>query len=466
MGSKSVQDLSEAIDRVRGRAQQAIGARRRSRMARAVLPFALVCLAVGCDQLQETMSVRPRTLRDVPAARLAFRFEADVSSETLPPAVKSDAGATENLASIQADFEARRKDEALLRTVVSPDGLRAVALYATGETLEGEFRMDLYGADGMFVRNILPADLSGAFPSKVAWSRDGQQIAFIGVKSLAAQASPAPFDGSVTPPEATAAPADPAASPADPAATVAPLIAPVPAFSTEQVYLCDRDGFNLKPLTTRDGLIYFHFEWSPDGQAVAALACKEDEWNARRQEDKLPAGRPRLIGVDGRERLLDDRLTDALPVWSPDSSKVATAFDTDVAIYDAVAETPTGARISLSEPLLAASSGYDAEKLSAARAASGAGDKNQAVVSSAAPPSSSPPLSFNPVVRLEWFQPETLFVQTGFVRIYKGEPAPISNYMRWHVLHLSAQAALLSNRKGAGAEDTESMTPRTARAAL
>ena len=160
----------------------------------------------------------------------------------------------------------------------------------------------------------------------------------------------------------------------------------------------------------------------------------------------------------GRERLLDDRLSDAPPVWSPDSSKVATAFETDVAIYDAIADSPTGARISLREPLFDASVRYDAEKLSAAGGSSSksggttaaqagvknGGEKGAAVVSSGAPQTDAPPLSFNPVVRLAWISPETLFIQTGFVRIYKGEVVPVSNYLRWHVLHLSAQAALLS----------------------
>jgi hypothetical protein len=42
--------------------------------------------------------------------------------------------------------------------------------------------------------------------------------------------------------------------------------------------------------------------------------------------------------------LLDDELTEALPVWSPDSSKIADAFDTDVMIYDAALDKPTQAR--------------------------------------------------------------------------------------------------------------------------
>src|SRR6185436_6483787 len=108
---------------------------------------------------------------------------------------------------------------------------------------------------------------------------------------------------------------DPSASPlASPA--IAPLFPAVASFNTEQIYICNRDGYDLKPLTSRDGLIYFYFVWAPDSHAMAALACKEDEWAERERQFKLPAGRPRLIAPDGSERLLDDALTDALPVWS------------------------------------------------------------------------------------------------------------------------------------------------------
>jgi hypothetical protein len=129
--------------------------------------------------------------------------------------------------------------------------------------------------------------------------------------------------------------------------------------------------------------------------------------------------------LTGQERLLADELTDALPVWSPDASKVATAFDKDVAIYDALAEKPTAARIPLSEPLHAASVRYDEKTLKK---------------------TSNRPVSLNPIVRLEWPQPETLFIETGFERIYTNEP-PVSRFMRWHTLTLSPQAALLSARQ-------------------
>jgi hypothetical protein len=213
---------------------------------------------------------------------------------------------------------------------------------------------------------------------------------------------------------------------------VAPIFAPVASFYTEQIYICNRDGYDLKPLTSRDGLIYFYFVWAPDGNAMAALACKEDEWNERERQGKLPAGRPRLIGQDGTERLLDDALTDALPVWSPDASKIATAFDTDVAIYDAGGKTPTQGRLPLGEQLIAASVVYD-EKTSTKKVNANTNTKN----ASSAP---TTPASFNPIVRLDWRRPEALYFQTAYVRV---RPETINTFQRWHQLTLSAQAAVL-----------------------
>jgi hypothetical protein len=177
-----------------------------------------------------------------------------------------------------------------------------------------------------------------------------------------------------------------------------------------------------------------------------ALACKEEEWNAREKQYKLPAGRPRLILPDGNERLLDDALTDALPVWSPDASKVATAFDTDVAIYDAATNTPTQGRVPLGDQLIAASVAYE-EKAAArkpqANANSGASAHGAASAAPAPASSSSPgvPPSFNPIVKLEWPSPETLYFQTAYVRLMPGET--INTFQRWHQLSLSAQAAIL-----------------------
>ncbi len=380
--------------------------------------FAAILIAcvygAGCRSgLLDRRNVEPRTLRDVPAQRLAYKFQADVGP---PPGVSEAQAKVERLDAVQRDFDERRKDDALIRTVTSPDGQRVLALYETGETAKSTFRVDMYAAAGHFLRNVSPPELAGLFPATVAWSPDGNYIAFIARRSDAA-AQP-------TPDPSTPLPAQP--DPPVPSASVAPAFAPVQTFSTEQIYICNRDGFDLKPITSRDGLIYFYLTWSPESSAVAALACTESEWDSRSAE-LLPAGRPRLVGLNGQERLLDDRSTDVLPVWSPDASKVATAFDTDVAIYDALTDSPTNAHILLREPLMTASAEYDEKNLKKTAARTGQ--------------TSAPPVSFNPVVRLEWQRPETLYLETGFLRIYANEP--VSNYLRWHKLDLSMQATKL-----------------------
>jgi hypothetical protein len=382
--------------------------------------FTLI-FAAGCKSVIDRQDVRPRVLRDVPARNLAFRLTPDVS----PPATNYD-DPSEKFEAVTNDFATRRKDEALVRTVVSPDGRRVLALYGAADEPGSAFRIDLYSSDGQFLRNLIPPDISCVFPETVTWSPDGNFINFIAHKRVVPSPTPTP------PNEPEDVPADPVASP-----SVAPAFPPVASFNTEQIYICNRDGYDLKPLTSREGLIYFYFVWAPDGHALAALACKEDEWNARERQYKSPAGRPRLIAPDGSERLLDDALTDALPVWSPDASKVATAFDSDVAIYDAGGKTPTQGRLLLGEQLIAASVVY--EQRTAAKKANGNG--NSAAPPTRAATTATVPPSFNPIVRLDWRAPETLYFQTAFVRLMPNET--INTFQRWHLLNLSAQAAIL-----------------------
>ena len=150
----------------------------------------------------------------------------------------------------------------------------------------------------------------------------------------------------------------------------------------------------------------------------------------------MPTGRPRLITVDGKERLLDDGLTEALPVWSPDASKVATAFDTDVIIYDAAGGKPTQARIRLRDALVAASRTFE-EKTSSGNMK----NTNNTQAGGNSPAVSAMPASFNPIVRLEWTSPDKLYFQTAYVRLIPNEP--INTFQRWHLLILSPQAAVL-----------------------
>ena len=379
--------------------------------------FTLI-FAVGCKTVIDRQDVRPRVLRDVPARNLAYRLGPDVT----PPATNYD-DPLEKFEPVTNDFATRRKDEALVRTVVSPDGRRVLALYATADEPGSTFHIDLYNSDGQFLRNLIPPDISCVFPETVTWSPDGNFINFIAHRRVAPSPTPTP------PNEPEDVPA-PVASP-----SIAPLFPPVASFNTEQIYICNRDGYDLKPLTAREGLIYFYFVWAPDGHAMAALACKEEEWNARERQFKSPAGRPRLIAPDGSERLLDDALTDALPVWSPDASKVATAFDTDVAIYDAGGKTPTQGRLPLGEQLIAASVVY--EQRTATKKANA--NENASAAHATATPTVPP--SFNPIVRLDWRAPETLYFQTAFVRLMPNET--INTFQRWHLLNLSAQAAIL-----------------------
>jgi hypothetical protein len=386
----------------------------------AAMFFCLLVLAVGCKTVIDRQNVTPRVLRDVPARNLAYRLSPDVT----PPSSGIDE-TLDKFGPVANDFSTKRKDEALLRTVVSPDGRRVLALYGTADEPGSTFRIDLYNSDGQFLRNLVPPALSCVFPESVAWSPDGNFINFIAHRRVMPSPSPTPPNEPEPDPSAS-----PTASP-----SVAPLFAPVASYGTEQIYICNRDGYDLKPLTSREGLIYFYFVWAPDTHAMAALACTENEWNLRERQHKLPAGRPRVILPDGTERLLDDGLTDALPVWSPDASKIATAFDTEVAIYDAGGKTPTQARLPLGEQLLAASVAYD-EKTTVRKANGNANTSNQ-------PARSTPPVpaSFNPIVRLDWRQPETLYFQTAYVLLMPNET--INTFQRWHLLNISAQAAIL-----------------------
>jgi len=399
-----------------------------------ILPvlFTLV-FAAGCKSVIERQDVRPRVLRDVPARNLAYRLSPDMP---LPGNLNPDELPDKDV-NIANAFAAKRENDALLRTIASPDGKRVLALYGTENEPSSSFRIDLYNSDGEFLRNLIPPDLSCLFQETVAWSPDGRFINFIARKRVSP--SPTPTPPTQPEPEPNPSPVgSPVASP-----SIAPLFPPVASFYTEQIYICNRDGYDLKPLTSREGLIYFYFAWAPDSHAMVALACKEDEWNAREQQYRLPAGRPRLITPDGNERLLDDGITDALPVWCPDASKIATAFDTDVAIYDAGGSTPTQGRVPLGEQLIAASIIYE-EKSGAKKAGA-----NENAKPGASPPPSSPassstpsvPPSFNPIVRLQWPSPEMIYFQTAYVRVMPSET--INTFQRWHQLNLSAQAAIL-----------------------
>ncbi len=385
----------------------------------------LTLLVVSCTSITQRQDVRPLVLRDVPAQRLAYRFESDVAI----PAEVINENADDKIEAIQTDFNTRRQNDALVRTVRSPDGQRALALYGIADEPSQEFHVDMYSADGRFLRNLTPPDLACVFPETVAWSPDGNFITFIAHKGV--KPTPTPTPPGAIPPD-TSIPGE--VGEAMPLPSIAPAFPAVPLFSTEQIYICNRDGYDLKPLTSREGLIYFYASWAPDNHALVALACKESEWDAREKQFKLPVGRPRLITLDGKERLLDDELTEALPAWCPDSSKIADAFDTDVMIYDATSNKPTQARIRLRDALIAASRGYEERSAGGKKK----NENNESKAVETRPAESAIPASFNPIIRLEWSSPEKLFLETAYVRLMPNDT--ISTFQRWHLLVLSPQA--------------------------
>jgi hypothetical protein len=380
--------------------------------------------ATACRSGGESQGVRPRQLRDVPARRLAFTFQADIQ----PPANLVAEDQKSILPAIQTNFDQRHPDYALVRTIVSPDNQRALALYNTTDGPSQTFRIDLYSIAGNFLRDVTPPELAVVFQDSVAWSADSSYIAFVGRRSAQPGAKPTPDESFST--------AMPAASPGAtplPAATVEPAFAPLAVFSTEQVYLCNRDGYDLKPLTTRDGLIYFALSWAPDTHALVALACRESEWQTREREFKTPAGRPRLISLEGEERLLDDELAETPPVWSPDSSKVATAFGVSIGIYDAASKAPTQARVELRERLLSASAVFDEKSAPAKKT-----ETPPKAGTPPTPPANTVPVSFNPIARLEWPAADKLYVETAYISM---RSELIKTFSRWHLLVLSPQAA-------------------------
>jgi hypothetical protein len=229
--------------------------------------------------------------------------------------------------------------------------------------------------------------------------------------------------------------------------TSAEPLQPVLTFRTEQLYICNREGADLKPVTQNEGLIYFYFVWSPDSSALAALAAVGQEWNYLQYQAELkgeqftPQGRPRLVEKNGRERRLDDNLTTVRPVWSPDSAKVAAAFDKQVRVYDAIGNQPTQAAIPLRNQLLISSKAFDENLQRQLEGANGnPPDANQAT---ATLPDENSLVSFNPIISLEWTADDLLYLQTGYIKQMKNETDSARSYLRWHRLVFSPQASAI-----------------------
>ena len=160
----------------------------------------------------------------------------------------------------------------------------------------------------------------------------------------------------------------------------------------------------------------------------------------------VPVGRPRVIEKNGRERRLDDALTAVQPVWSPDSYKVACAFENQVRIYDAAGNTPTQAAIPLRNSLLISSQAYDRDQASKLDAANSSVDANAApsANTNTSGPTTLPDekslVSYNPIVALNWQADDLLYFQTAYIKRMKNEADSVTSFPRWHRLVLSPQA--------------------------
>jgi hypothetical protein len=434
--------------------------------------FSSLLIFSGCRQnVFQSPTVAPTTLRDVPALRLNFRYEADVPA---PPEAIKAAPVEERNPAVQADFDQNRAQELLDKTIVSPDKNRILAVFHRPGDVQAEFRLDMYAADGRFLRRVTPETMAVHFPDTIVWSPDSTTVAFVAMTRAGAPGSAAPpvqpdantntqANSSTNSSADTAANANSSANAetadanvnaAPPPATTPTPVEPtgVLTFRTEQIYTCGSDGDGIKPVTQNEGLIYFYYVWSPDSSMLASLAATYREWQFlqlqadQKGEQFAPLGRPRLVEKNGRERRLDDALTLVQPVWSPDSAKVAVAFDRQIRIYDAIGNNTTQAAVPLRNQLLLSSQAYDQELQ---RKAAANGESGMPTNANAAPnqpttlPDEASLVSFNPIIDLEWTTEEMIYFQTGYVKQMKTEADSVRSYLRWHRLVLSPQAVSL-----------------------
>lgn len=426
--------------------------------------IALLFSSFGCQQKSpQSLTVAPATLRDVPALKLNFRFETDVPA----PSVATDSMQTDDRnAAVQSDFDQNRAQELVDKTIASPNKQRILAVYHKADDTPGDFRLDMYSADGKIIRRISPDGMAVQYPDTIVWSPDSSNVAFMAItreRQSAAAPTPLPIPETNN---ASNANVEGEAN-ANQSISATPIVeAPkaVLTFRTAQIYTSNAEGVDIKPLTQNEGLVYFYFVWSPDSSALAALAATFQEWRFlqyqadNRSEAFTPAGRPRLVEKNGRERRLDDNLTTVRPVWSPDSAKVAVAFDKQVRVYDAIGDAPTQAAIPLRNQLLISSKNYE-DDLQRKEAAGKANTNSTEQTNSNAPsnvqignstnqptgtlPDENSLVSFNPIIDLRWTEDKMLYLQTGYIKLMKNEADSARSYLRWHRLVFSPQATAL-----------------------
>ncbi|MFZ1700474.1 MAG: hypothetical protein WBO10_15740 [Pyrinomonadaceae bacterium] len=400
-------------------------------------------------------------LGEILAVRLNYRYEGDVPAPTLDPSQQTD---QEGNAAIQTDFDTNRTQEVLDKTITSPDKKRVAAVYHRVTDYSSEYRLDMYASDGKLLKKLTSDAMAVHFPDTIVWSPDSSSLAFVamirvnapdlGIAPLSEQgiantpATPVEgddntvIDATNTEPESTPV----AAVPTPPTPTG------ILTFRTEQIYTCDAEGGGVKPITLNEGLIYFYYSWSPDSSMLVAQAATSREWHyievmaSNKEEMMIPQGRLRIIEKNGRERRLDDNLSSVRPVWSPDSTKVAAAYETQIRIYDAMGTNPTQAAVPLRNQLLISSQAYDRDQQRQLQASEPDPNANGPA---ATPEPTNEPLStlpdekllvsYNPIVEIAWTADDLLYLQTAYLRRMKIETESVRSFSRWHRLVLSSQ---------------------------
>lgn len=444
------------------------------------LLFIFLFSALGCQKTNlESQTFAPASLRDVPALKLNFRFESDVPAPELTNRVIQT---EDRNPAVQADFDQNRQQELIDKTITAPNKQRVLVVYHRASDLPSEFRLDMYNADGKLLQKVTPDTMAVHFADTIVWSPDSSAVAFVAMIRTGQSSAAPPPNTNQTSGEQNASP-DSEANTGEPNAdnqntesadansqnaninpiqTSTPVEPPktVLTFRSEQIYVCDSEGGDVKPITQNEGLIYFYFVWSPDSTALAALAATYQEWNYLQYqadgkgESFTPIGRPRLVEKTGRERRLDDNSTQVQPVWSPDSAKIAVAFDKQVRIYDAIGDAPTQAAIPLRNQLLISSKTFDeqaqlkeqssgdANTNSNTQANSNVNQTPSTTINQTAGllPDENTLVSFNPIINLEWTEDKMLYLQTGYIKLMKNEADSARSYLRWHRLIFSPQA--------------------------
>ena len=412
-------------------------------------------------------TVAPTNLRDVSALRLNFRFEPDVPA---PTNTNQPTQIEERNPAVQNDFDQNRSLEILDKSITSLNKQQILVVYHKIEDSQGDFRLDMYSADGKLLRKITHDGMAVHYPDTIVWSPDSANVAFMAMSRVIqansnpiSESQPKPTESNTAANTETNANVENTNTVATPTPNVEQPKA-VLTFHTEQIYTCDANGGDLKPLTQNEGLIYFYFVWSPDSSNLAALAATFNDWRILnyqadvKGEVFVPFGRLRVIEKNGRERRLNDNLTAVRPVWSPDSAKIADAFDTQVRIYDAIGDAPTQAAIPLRNQLLISSKTYDEQlqsKEPEGNSNTNTNTKANININQAATPVNQPIgslpdattlVSFNPIINLQWTEDKLLYLQTGYVKNFKEATNNVQSYLRWHRLAFSPQSSLIKEK--------------------